>query len=124
LRLPFPPSVDGLFLHITGRGRVATQAYATWRAMAADAILQSKPRRMSGPVEILMIFRDRAGRCNLDNLPKACLEILVAKGLIEAGDSRVVRRLTLQWGEAPGATIEIRSLDDAKASGGSGGGGA
>jgi len=122
LRLPFPPAVDGLFLYVAGRGRVPSEAYAAWRAIAADAILRAKPRRISGAVEITMIFRDRAGRCSLDSLPKACLEILVAKGLIEAGDARIVRRLTLQWGEATGATIEIRKLDDANANGRSGGG--
>jgi hypothetical protein len=121
LRLPFPPAVEALFVHVDGRGRVATQAYAAWRAMAADAILRAKARRMSGAVEILMIFRDRIGRGHLDNLPRACLEILVAKGVIEAADSRIVRRLTLQWAEAPGATIEIRSLD-ANANGASRGG--
>jgi hypothetical protein len=70
-------------------------------------------RRMNGPVEILMVFQDRAGRRHIANAANVCLEFLAAKGIIETEDARVVRRLTLQWGDVPGAMIEIRSCDGA-----------
>ena len=113
LHLPFPPSANNLFLNVSGSARIPTPAHESWRAVAANAILQSRSRRMNGQVEILMIFQERAGRRDIANAAKACLGLLAAKGVIETEDSRIVRRLTLQWGDVPGAIIEIRPCDGA-----------
>ena len=111
LHVPFPPSANKLFLNVSGFARIPTPAHESWRATAANAILRSRSRRMNGPVEILMVFQERAGRRDIAYAANLCLEFLAAKGVIETEDSRVVRRLTLQWGDVPGAMIEIRSCD-------------
>src|SRR6266567_9068578 len=111
LHLPFPPSANNLFLNVSGSARIPTPAYESWRAAAANAILRSRSRRMNGQVEIFMVFEERAGRRDIANAASVCLDLLAAKGVIETDDSRVVRRLTLQWGDVPGAMIEIRSCD-------------
>ena len=113
LYLPFPPPANNLFLNISGSTRIPTAAHQSWRAAAANAILRSRSRRMNGQVEILMVFRERAGRGDIANAASVCLALLAAKGVIESDDSQVVRRLTLQWGDVPGAMIEIRSCDGA-----------
>src|SRR6266550_2486056 len=98
LHLPFPPSANNLFLNVGGWARIPTPAHESWRAAAANAILRSWPRRMNGQVEIFMVFQERAGRRDIANAAEICLDLLAAKGVIETDDSRVVRRLTLQWG--------------------------
>jgi hypothetical protein len=113
LHLPFPPSANTLFLNVSRASRIPTPTHQSWRAAAANAILRSRSRRMNGPVEIFMVFQERAGRRDIAIAANVCLEFLAAKGVIETEDSRVVRRLTLQWGDVPGAMIEIRSCDGA-----------
>ena len=110
LHLPFPPGRDRLFVK-TPEGRlVRTTSHEDWRAAAEAAIRRSGARRMVGPVEILMVFRDGGASREIGDLPMACLGILASTGLIMGADSRNLRKLTLCFGDVPGAAIEIREF--------------
>ena len=106
LTLPFPPSVNNLFLNVRGRGRVPSARYRAWRKRADDSMWGQKIEAVSGPVQIQITYEDQ-GRCDLDNLQKAILDHLVHHRLIDGDDRAVVRKITLQWGAVQGAVIDV-----------------
>lgn len=110
LRLPFPPSVNNLFFNV-GRSRARTKLYDDWIREASFAIRFAGSPRVNGPVEITMTFLEKSGRHDLDNLPKAVLDCLVSMRVIDADDSKIVRKITLQWGGDSGVTVEIAPAD-------------
>lgn len=106
LHLPYPPSVNNLFFNVA-RGRGRSKAYEDWDTEAGFAIRFAGSPRINGEIEITMTFLEKSGRHDLDNLPKAILDCLVSMRVIDADDSKTVRKLTLQWGGSEGATVEI-----------------
>lgn len=105
LILPFPPSLNGLF--IDGRKRRAiSKAYENWLVLAGAAVLQQRPKPVAGPFRLHVVLErpDRRAR-DLDNYLKAPLDLLVKTGVIE-DDSRA-QALTVEWSPAepkkPGA---------------------
>jgi Holliday junction resolvase RusA-like endonuclease len=109
VRLPYPPSVNNLFCNIPGGGRAVTERYKMWREMAARAVSPARAR-ISGPVEIAMTFEKKPGRHDLDNLPKAVLDLLSYHRVIDDDDAKTLKKLTLQWGAVSGVEVEIVPL--------------
>lgn len=108
LRLPMPPSTNNLY--VNGRkGRFPSQKYETWKMEAWTEMLSQRPSKVAGPVSLTYVFQDRADnrRRDLDNLIKAPTDFLVAQGIIEADDSRIVRRISLAWGQVEGLCVTI-----------------
>lgn len=106
--LPDVPSVNNLFLNVSGRGRVPTKRYSQWRAEAAAMLLTQKVRRIGGQVNIYLTFEERdKRRKDLDNKIKAPVDLLVHHGIIDGDDSRFVRRLVAAWGTCNGCEVEI-----------------
>ncbi len=113
LNLPYPPSVNNLFFNVPGRGRVPSTEYRAWQASADNTIRQMNKPRINGPVEITMTFQEKdRRRRDIDNLSKAPLDALVRMRVIDADDSSVLRRLTLEWGEVSGVKVDIRPCTD------------
>lgn len=111
--LPFPPSVNNLFVNLPGHGRVKTQRYRTWRNAAGWDIKAAKPEKFSGPVEISVVYqRPDNRRRDLDNLFKAIADALVEFEVIE--DDSKIERIALEWGESRGATVTIVPRDAAE----------
>lgn len=114
IEIPFPPSVNSLFANAKrsdGRrsgGRFPTKRYQAWRREAELMIMAARPKSVTGPVAVSMVlhpFNDR--RMDADNTWKATLDSLVRMGVIEADDSRIVRKATVEWGSkrAPAAAV-------------------
>ena len=70
LRLPFPPSLNGLFNN-TRRGRAKTKAYEKWINAAGMELMIQRPHKRAGAVSISIVANppDRRKR-DLDNLLK------------------------------------------------------
>lgn len=107
--LPFPPSVNNLFINI-GRGRAPSKRYQAWKADAQVALLKQGRQSVSGPVEFRVSITppDKRKR-DLDNLLKGPLDFCVQNGVIQ--DDSLIRRIEIEWGEEenPGAVVEIWS---------------
>jgi crossover junction endodeoxyribonuclease RusA len=111
--LPYPPSVNNLFVNNrkTG-GRYPSDRYKTWRRAAQNMVTEQRvqwpAQSISGPVEVTMTFGrpDRRKR-DLDNLMKAPLDTLVSMQIIE--DDSKIQALTIRWGEVDGSLVEVRS---------------
>lgn len=107
LRLPMPPSVNHLFLNVPGRGRVISSHYKSWKADAGNRILQLGHPHVIGPVEICVAFQEEGCRVDLGNLEKALTDLLVSQRVIDGDSKKTVRRLVLEWGEGPGAIVQV-----------------
>lgn len=110
LHLPFPPSLNNLFDNVPRLGRVSTSEYKAWKKAAEVELLMQLPRIATGPVEIEMTFQEKPGRRDIDNLPKAVLDLLVAQGVIGGDHNKIVRRLIAQWGDVAGVEVVIRPV--------------
>ena len=112
LRLPFPPSVNNLFITARNGKRVISPDYREWRANAENCIVQQGRPRINGRVNVIMEFEDKPGRHDIDNLCKGPLDTLVHMFVIDADDSKVVRRLTVSWSDKPGCTVTITANEE------------
>ena len=93
--LPFPPSVNNLFLN-AGKRRIPTDRYKAWRAEAEQMLMVQRPRSLSGAVNVRvdLVPPDRRKR-DCDNLAKAVLDTLVRTGIIT--DDSAIQRLSIGW---------------------------
>lgn len=104
--LPMPPSVNGLYRNVAGRGRVPTGLYQRWKEAADAALWTQKRVAFKGQVHVTVTLEDK-GRYDCDNKNKAVLDFLVRHGFIEDDDKRIVRRVTAQVGDVKGCQVEI-----------------
>lgn len=100
-----PPSVNGIFRNVHGRGRVKTKAYKAWLKAAGWEVNCQKPIRIAGKVEIDITCKRPSGNSDIDNRVKAALDLLVTMNLID--DDRYVERVRAQWGAVEGCQIVI-----------------
>jgi crossover junction endodeoxyribonuclease RusA len=100
LTLPFPPSVNNLFVNVR-KGRVRSPKYDAWATEAAYELTRQRARRVAGPVSLLFEFeegRDKRKR-DISNLVKAPEDLLVKFGIIAADDNTIVREIRLLWSD-------------------------
>ena len=108
--IPKPPSLNNLFANAGKRGRVKTPAYEAWIEEAGYALNRQTAYAppIQGPVYVHISVNK--GGADLDNLPKAVLDLLVKHRLID--DDRNVVKLTLL--HSPGfndnAVVTIRKF--------------
>lgn len=109
--LAIPPSVNELFANVPGRGRVKSERYKGWKnAVGWDVKAQLKGRRVSGPVHLSYRFGEQSTRADLGNLEKAATDMLVDLQVIDGDDKKVVRRISLEWCDAPGFSVRIEPV--------------
>lgn len=110
LRLPFPPSVNNLYVN-GNRGRFTSERYELWRVEALAMFLQQPARlhRHTQPVAVVYTFgQPDKRRRDVFNLEKAVSDFLVKHGVL--ADDSLIHRGTVQWGEEPGVRIEVEPI--------------
>lgn len=107
--LPFPPSLNNLFVNVPGKGRKPSPRYGAWKRVAQTEILAQRPsmavKRISGPIALTITLQRRGRRMDIDNAAKAIIDVLVSMAVID--DDKNVERLTLEWGDVEGAHVVI-----------------
>lgn len=111
--LPFPPSVNGLYVNVRGRGRVKSRRYSEWILHANKAAhgqdVQANPYQpaFTGPVEITYIFGrpDKRVR-DVESGIKAVSDFLTSYGILK--DDSQIYKLTAEWGEGNGVFITVK----------------
>lgn len=106
LHLPFPPSLNNLFINVRGKGRAPSARYAAWRRRATQAMWGQRIIFFNCPVIISIVFED-IGTSDLDNLGKGLVDHLVHHRLISDDSRKIVRRVTLTWGDVKGAVVTV-----------------
>jgi Holliday junction resolvase RusA-like endonuclease len=110
LHLPVPPSVNGLYFNLPGRGRVRTRAYREW-VRNADAHLMAQKRpaaRLTGPLELLIKI-PRYLRGDISNRIKALEDYLVSREI--TGDDRHNARVVIERADVADCEVELHPLD-------------
>ena len=109
LRCPWPPSVNRIWRSVNGRA-ILSADYRAWRKAASqELMLVQRARPQLGPVEITIELCPPNKRViDIDNRAKACIDLLVSCGIIEADDSSVVRKVVIELGEGfTGARLHV-----------------
>jgi crossover junction endodeoxyribonuclease RusA len=96
--LPFPPSVNNLFLNVARGGRVKTAKYRAWEK-EADAVMPSGIVRLNGEVIALYTLgRPDRRRRDVANCEKAISDTLTRWGVLQ--DDCQICDVRLRWGRA------------------------
>lgn len=84
LSLPFPISVNSMYANVSGKGRIKSQRYRTWRSAAGWALKAAKQTPINGwfTVTIILYEKDNRKR-DPDNFVKGVNDLLVEHKLIE-----------------------------------------
>lgn len=101
-----PPSTNGLFANVAGKGRVRSKRYREW-ANAAGWDMNGKGT-IPGPYSLSLILsrkKRRKGQ-DLSNLVKAIEDLMVTHKIVE--DDSLAERITLEWGDCDGFYAEVR----------------
>lgn len=108
-RLPFPPSVNNLFLN-AGRKRAATPDYSRWKDQAGWELKAQKLRPITSRC-VIDIDLDDTRQGDADNRSKAVLDLLVAHRIIPDDSKKYVKRVSSGWEELTGCRVRITELD-------------
>jgi crossover junction endodeoxyribonuclease RusA len=96
LSLPFPNSVNNLYVNGTGkRGRYKSAAYKAWQEAAGLSVKDSHRQNIRVYSLAICLKRPDKRRRDLGNYEKAISDLLVAHGVI--ADDSGCERLTMQW---------------------------
>lgn len=100
ITLPYPVSVNALYRSVGGRS-ILSERYRKWKAEAGLTLMAQRPKKVKGPVSVLVELRPpNKRRRDIDNVGfKAVLDLLVAMQIIEADDGRCVKEITGRWVE-------------------------
>jgi Holliday junction resolvase RusA-like endonuclease len=111
LVLPYPPSLNAIFRRFNGSH--LSEDYRKWRDDAGWELVRQKPRPIAGPVaiEVQLTAPDKRRR-DLDNSGfKAVIDLLVKHSIIEADDSRIVRKIQAEWASTGvPCTVTVRAI--------------
>ena len=112
IRLPFPPSVNQMFInnHGAGRGRRKSREYRAWQDQAAWELKAQKVRPFENIVEV-HIDLDNTRRGDADNRTKAVLDLLVGQNVLRGDSKRFVRRVSIGWEAITGCRVRILKLN-------------
>lgn len=100
LTLPYPPTVNGLWVPIARGKLVKSAAYRTWITLAGWEAKASKPDKIKGPYKIsLTVVPPDRRRRDADNILKAVSDLLVSLHIIE--DDSLCRELHVYWNAEP-----------------------
>ena len=96
LDLPMPPSTNGLYRNVPGRGRVKTQRLNTWLRAAGHDINRQPCQRIIGDYSLGIYINppDRRRR-DIDNHIKAISDLLVEHRLVD--DDSLARSIRAEW---------------------------
>jgi hypothetical protein len=107
LRLPYPPSAGNSALP---PGETASGRYRSWYERAALSLPRTRAR-LSGPVEVVMTFKEHSARQHFDRISKTVLSFLAERGVIDDELARTVRKVVLCWGPTDGVVVEVRPVE-------------
>ncbi len=109
LRLPMPPSVNGLWKPHGGRFSTSPR-YKAWKHDAGWALAQQRPGRVSGPYHFVLLVNRGKTKADLSNLAKAVEDLLVTFDVID--DDRNAESLILRWGSTEaGVVVTVQAVE-------------
>lgn len=109
--LPYPPSLNNLYVNAGSRGRVRSQKYAEWATAAGWELKAQRPRHILDDCQVLIEVRRPNRRADVDGKCKAVLDLMT--GLVWADDSQVID-LRVRWAPVDGCRVTVRVVEAAE----------
>jgi crossover junction endodeoxyribonuclease RusA len=101
-RMPFPPTLNHLFVNLKSGGRAKSKDYAKWEKLADTYGLLTPRVQFEGPVRVEYVFhRPDKRRRDVANLEKAVSDTLQRWGIV--ADDCQIEHLTLRWASSIGS---------------------
>ena len=111
--LPFPLSVNGLYLNVKGRGRVKTKRYREWIDEASLMLMKQNISYFKTRVDITIHLGGGRKNQDCDNLIKCVLDRLVYLKILEDDCKPFVRSVKAIWNdEVVGTMVIIEEMND------------
>lgn len=108
LNLPLPPSVNGAWVNVPGKGRVRSEPYRRWHKLAFDELMLQKPGSIPGAYAIVINLGRIKRRADCDNRCKPILDLLAN---VVTGDDALCERVSIGWSDdvpAERVTVTVR----------------
>lgn len=102
-----PPTVNGMYANIPGKGRIKSRAYKSWRIAAMTEVMIQRPEKFAGRVEVTLRLPETT-RGDGDNRLKGCLDLLKIMRVIQDDSKRFVRRSSVEFAAIPKTEIIIQ----------------
>lgn len=112
LKLPFPVSINDMYVNRMGRGhnRYPSPEFKAWQAEAGWSLASQHPPQITGRVDIEIDLDDRRqGDC--DSRIKCVLDLLVKHKVIVDDRKKFVRKVTIGWAETEGCVVRVNSVN-------------
>lgn len=107
LDLPMPPSLNGIYQNVAGRGRVKTSAYRKWREQAGwEIVRQGRPSQPVGKYELQVALKKPRANADIDNRIKPIADALQQYRVIQ--DDKHCTRIAIWWAEDLPEGVECR----------------
>ena len=109
LTLPFPPSVNAMYLNMRGKGRVKSPEYRDWLLEAGNVLMRQvvPPCFASHHRITVRIDLDDRRQGDCDNRAKAVMDLLVASRVIPGDSKKHVKSVMASWEHVDGCRVKI-----------------
>ena len=106
-----PPSTNGLYANIRGKGRVKTERYCTWLSAAGWDMKRYHNQKWTEPVYLTIRLGKLRANADVSNRIKAIEDLLVLHEIIPGDSIEWVKSVTVTVSKVPfeGAEIIITS---------------
>ncbi len=104
-----PPSVNNLYVHAPGKGRVKTCDYRTWIRLSAMELAMQRPERFTTRVDIVIRIPEPV-RGDVSNRIKAAEDLLVRAGIIPDDNGKHVRSCKAEFADVARTEIVVTEV--------------
>lgn len=109
-----PPSTNGLYANVAGKGRIKSDTYRTWRNAAGWDLKAQRIERFECPVYLTIIIGKLPSNADISNRTKALEDLLVEHGIIRGDNVRWVKGVNTFLAPIPFDGCEV-SITEAEA---------
>jgi hypothetical protein len=112
IKLPFPVSVNDMYLNNKGRGRgrKPSPEYEAWKLEAGHRLNRQHPGLFK-PRAIVFISIDDKRQGDADNRAKPVLDLLVTHGVLAGDSKRHVKRVSIGWEAVEGCQVKLLGVE-------------
>ena len=93
--LEFPPPME------------SKEAQADWQTRSGHVLASLKPGRVPGPVTLTLLYEERAGRRDLEQLIRPVVALCVRHALIDSDHRGTLREVRASWAAVRGLRLVI-----------------
>lgn len=95
INLPMPPSTNGLWVNVPGRGRVRSRIYKKWATEAGWELQLQRPKKIKGNYSLTILLSKLRRGSDVANREKALSDLLQTHGIIE--NDSLLQDLHMKW---------------------------